>query len=194
MPVVPPWPGGRRGLSTGWHGDAGWPWWSRAVSHSSSVLATSELPALAGGSPSPYSRTVPLALVTLRDLLRKQKVTMVEVFKRAGTDRRKTTRADFIHIIKAVRRELKRNKLLQLCPIFLACKPRVLSVELQEGALSLAESCRGDKSSPLRLTLRCVKSTQRMFILVEERQSQRIELYSLTLGGLTAAATLPLLH
>ncbi|XP_072732223.1 methyl-CpG-binding domain protein 4 isoform X1 [Ciconia boyciana] len=43
----------------------------------------------------------PPALVTLHNLLRKQKLTMVDVFKRAGMDRRKITRADFIHIIKA---------------------------------------------------------------------------------------------
>lgn len=65
----------------------------------------------------------PLALVTLHNLLHKQKLTMVDVFKRAGMDRRKITRADFIHVIKAVRREPKRQELLQLCCIFPRANP-----------------------------------------------------------------------
>lgn len=74
----------------------------------------------------------PLALVTLRNLLHKQKLTMVDVLKRAGMDRRKTTRADFIHIIEVVGRELKRNELAFIqnttLPYFPACKPRVVSM------------------------------------------------------------------
>ena len=61
----------------------------------------------------------------------------------------------------------------------------------------LAESYRGENLLPSEgppqsdPTLSEIHSEN---ILVEERQPQRIELYSLILGGLTAAATLLLLH
>lgn len=76
-----------------------------------------------GGHPPLIRAPYPPALVTLHNLLHKQKLTMVDVFKRAGMDRRKITRADFIHVIKAVRRELKRQELLQLCCIFPRANP-----------------------------------------------------------------------
>ncbi|NXJ37252.1 EFC12 protein, partial [Ciconia maguari] len=65
----------------------------------------------------------PPALVTLHNLLRKQKLTMVDVFKRAGMDRRKITRADFIHIIKATKVPIS-DKDLETVIIFLASSKR----------------------------------------------------------------------
>lgn len=79
----------------------------------------------------------PQALVTLHNLLHKQKLRMVDVFKKAGMDRRKITRTDFIRVIKEVRREQKNNEQLQLCPIFLHADPEQME-ELQQGAFSLA--------------------------------------------------------
>ncbi|KAF1542787.1 EF-hand calcium-binding domain-containing protein 12, partial [Eudyptula albosignata] len=61
----------------------------------------------------------PLALVTLRNLLHKQKLTMVDVLKRAGMDRRKTTRADFIRII-----EVTKVSIMEAVIIFLASSKR----------------------------------------------------------------------
>ncbi|XP_075370603.1 EF-hand calcium-binding domain-containing protein 12 isoform X2 [Mycteria americana] len=65
----------------------------------------------------------PPALVTLHSLLRKQKLTIVDVFKRAGMDRRKITRADFIHIIKATKVPIS-DKDLETVIIFLASSKR----------------------------------------------------------------------
>ncbi|XP_010568511.1 PREDICTED: EF-hand calcium-binding domain-containing protein 12 [Haliaeetus leucocephalus] len=72
-----------------------------------------------GGHPPLIRAPYPPALVTLHNLLRKQKLTMVDVFKRAGTDRRKITRADFIHVIKATKVPIS-DKDLETVIIFLA--------------------------------------------------------------------------
>ncbi|KAF1590297.1 EF-hand calcium-binding domain-containing protein 12, partial [Eudyptes moseleyi] len=61
----------------------------------------------------------PLALVTLCNLLRKQKLTVVDVLKRAGMDRRKTMRADFIHIITVTK-----VSIMEAVIIFLASSKR----------------------------------------------------------------------
>ncbi|XP_009693977.1 PREDICTED: EF-hand calcium-binding domain-containing protein 12, partial [Cariama cristata] len=62
-------------------------------------------------------------LVTRHNLLRKQKLTMVDLFKRAGMDRRKITRADFIRVIKATKVPIS-DKDLEMVIIFLASSKR----------------------------------------------------------------------
>lgn len=65
----------------------------------------------------------PQALVTLHDLLRRRKTTLVNVFKKAGMEGRNIKKADFIKIIKQVWRAQESNKLLQLHLLFLCANP-----------------------------------------------------------------------
>ncbi|NWI23192.1 EFC12 protein, partial [Sula dactylatra] len=60
----------------------------------------------------------PQALVTLQDLLHKQKLRMVNVFRKAGMDERKIKRADFIRVIKETQVPIS-NKDLEDVVIFL---------------------------------------------------------------------------
>ncbi|NXQ94128.1 EFC12 protein, partial [Sagittarius serpentarius] len=76
-----------------------------------------------GGHPPLIRAPYPPALVMLHNLLHKQKLTMVDTFKRAGMDRRKITRADFIHIIKATKVPIS-DKDLETVIIFLASSKR----------------------------------------------------------------------
>ncbi|KFR02379.1 EF-hand calcium-binding domain-containing protein 12, partial [Nipponia nippon] len=76
-----------------------------------------------GGHPPLIRAPYPPALVTLHNLLRKQKLTLVDVFKKAGMDRRKITRADFIHVIKASKVPIS-DKDLETVIIFLASSKR----------------------------------------------------------------------
>ncbi|XP_029851890.1 EF-hand calcium-binding domain-containing protein 12 isoform X2 [Aquila chrysaetos chrysaetos] len=76
-----------------------------------------------GGHPPHIHAPYPPALVTLHNLLRKQKLTMVDTFKRAGMDRRKITRADFVHVIKATKVPIS-DKDLETVIIFLASSKR----------------------------------------------------------------------
>ncbi|XP_049682280.1 EF-hand calcium-binding domain-containing protein 12 [Accipiter gentilis] len=97
-----------------------------AMTHSLGVLSHSP-PASGqpwqGGHPPLIRAPYPPALVTLHNLLHKQKLTMVDVFKRAGMDRRKITRADFIHVIKATKVPIS-DKDLETVIIFLASSKR----------------------------------------------------------------------
>ena len=70
----------------------------------------------------------PQDLVTLHNLLRKQKWLIVSFFREAGVGMRKILGADFIQVIKGVCREQKGSELLPL-PYVLVCRPRVVSVE-----------------------------------------------------------------
>ena len=79
----------------------------------------------------------PQALVTPHNLLQKKKLRLVDVFKKAGMERRKIKREDFIKVIKEVRQEQKSKERLQLCPIFLHANPEQTE-ELQQGAFLLA--------------------------------------------------------
>ncbi|KAM6229235.1 EF-hand calcium-binding domain-containing protein 12 isoform 1-T1 [Spheniscus humboldti] len=65
----------------------------------------------------------PQALVTLHNLLHKQKLRMVDVFKKAGMDRRKITRADFIRVIKETKVPIS-DKDLEDIVIFLTSSKR----------------------------------------------------------------------
>ncbi|XP_050760328.1 EF-hand calcium-binding domain-containing protein 12 [Gymnogyps californianus] len=76
-----------------------------------------------GGHPPLIRALYPTALVRLHNLLRKQKLTMVDAFKRAGMDRRKITRADFIRVIKATEVPIS-DKDLETVIIFLASSKR----------------------------------------------------------------------
>ncbi|KAF1666761.1 EF-hand calcium-binding domain-containing protein 12, partial [Aptenodytes patagonicus] len=87
-----------------------------AVTHSLGCSPLASCQPWQGGRP-------PLALVTLCNLLRKQKLTMVDVLERAGMDRRKITRADFIHIIKVTKVSIS-DKDLEAVIIFLASSKR----------------------------------------------------------------------
>ena len=82
----------------------------------------------------------PQDLVTLCNLLRKQKWLIVDFFREAGVGTRKIPGAGFIQVIKGVCREQNRSELLAL-PYVLVCRPRVVSVEevvaVQQGALCL---------------------------------------------------------
>ena len=92
----------------------------------------------------------PQDLVRLHNLLRKQKWPIVDFFKEAGVGTRKIPGADFIQVIKGVRREQNGSELLPL-PYVLACRPRVVSVEemvaVQQGALSLVLPSEDDSHS-----------------------------------------------
>ncbi|NXW50500.1 EFC12 protein, partial [Nyctiprogne leucopyga] len=60
----------------------------------------------------------PQALVTLHNLLNEKKLTMVEVFQKAGMEKRKIKRADFIKVIKETKVPIS-NKDLEDAVIFL---------------------------------------------------------------------------
>ncbi|GAB0194373.1 EF-hand calcium-binding domain-containing protein 12 [Grus japonensis] len=94
-----------------------------AVIHSLGSSPPASCQPLQGGHPPLICSPYPLALITLHNLLRKQKLTMADVFKRAGMDRRKITRADFIRIIKATKVPIS-NKDLETVIIFLASSAR----------------------------------------------------------------------
>ncbi|XP_074931403.1 EF-hand calcium-binding domain-containing protein 12 [Phalacrocorax aristotelis] len=65
----------------------------------------------------------PQALVTLQDLLHKQKLRLVNVFKRAGMDGRKIKRADFIRIIKETKVPISNNDLEDVVIFLTSSKP-----------------------------------------------------------------------
>ncbi|NWH19741.1 EFC12 protein, partial [Grus americana] len=94
-----------------------------AVTHSLGSSPPARCQPLQGGHTPLICSPYPLALITLHNLLRKQKLTMADVFKRAGMDRRKITRADFIRIIKATKVPIS-NKDLETVIIFLASSAR----------------------------------------------------------------------
>ncbi|KFO06305.1 EF-hand calcium-binding domain-containing protein 12, partial [Balearica regulorum gibbericeps] len=94
-----------------------------AVTHSLGVSVCGSCQPWQGGHPPLTRAPYPLALITLHNLLRKQKLTMADVFKRAGMDRRKITRADFIRVIKATKVPIS-NKDLETLIIFLASSVR----------------------------------------------------------------------
>ncbi|NXU27558.1 EFC12 protein, partial [Thalassarche chlororhynchos] len=83
-----------------------------------------------GGHPPLIRAPYPPDLVMLHNLLHKQKLTMVDAFKRAGMDQRKITRADFIHIIKATKVPIS-DKDLETVITFLASSKRgdLISIE-----------------------------------------------------------------
>ena len=86
----------------------------------------------------------------MRNLLRKQKWSIVDFFRAAGVGTRKIPGAGFIQVIKGVCREQNRSELLAL-PYVLVCRPRVVSVEdmvaVQQGALSLVLPSEDDSHS-----------------------------------------------
>ncbi|XP_075618646.1 EF-hand calcium-binding domain-containing protein 12 isoform X2 [Balearica regulorum gibbericeps] len=94
-----------------------------AVTHSLGSSPPGSCQPWQGGHPPLTRAPYPLALITLHNLLRKQKLTMADVFKRAGMDRRKITRADFICVIKATKVPIS-NKDLETLIIFLASSVR----------------------------------------------------------------------
>ncbi|XP_076216249.1 EF-hand calcium-binding domain-containing protein 12-like isoform X2 [Aptenodytes patagonicus] len=65
----------------------------------------------------------PQALVTLHNLLQKQKLRMVDVFKKAGMDRRKITRADFIRVIKETKVPISDKDLEDVVIFLTSSKP-----------------------------------------------------------------------
>ncbi|XP_075346541.1 uncharacterized protein LOC142404023 [Mycteria americana] len=88
-----------------------------AVTDSLDVSTESSQPRKKGTIPlicAPY----PQALVTLHNLLHKQKLRMVDVFRKAGMDGRKIKRADFVRVIKETKVPIS-NKDLEDVVIFL---------------------------------------------------------------------------
>ncbi|KFW89451.1 EF-hand calcium-binding domain-containing protein 12, partial [Phalacrocorax carbo] len=65
----------------------------------------------------------PQALVTLQDLLHKQKLRLVNVFKRADMDGRKIKREDFIRIIKKTKVPVSNNDLEDVVIFLTSSKP-----------------------------------------------------------------------
>ncbi|NXS51101.1 EFC12 protein, partial [Balaeniceps rex] len=93
-----------------------------AVTDSLDVSTESSQPWKKGGIPlvcAPY----PQALVTLHSLLHKQKLRMVDVFRKAGMDGRKIKRADFIKVIKETKVPISDKDLEDVVIFLTSSKP-----------------------------------------------------------------------
>ncbi|XP_035170427.1 EF-hand calcium-binding domain-containing protein 12-like [Oxyura jamaicensis] len=75
------------------------------------------------GSPPLICAPYPQALITLHNLLQQQKLTMVDIFRRAGMEQRKIMRADFIKVIKETKVPIS-DKELEDVVIFLTSSKR----------------------------------------------------------------------
>ncbi|NXI70579.1 EFC12 protein, partial [Anseranas semipalmata] len=83
------------------------------------------------GSPPLICAPYPQALITLHNLLHKQKLTMVDIFKKAGMDQRKIMRADFIKIIKEKKVPIS-DKELEDVVIFLTSSKRGNYISMED--------------------------------------------------------------
>ncbi|NXK53668.1 EFC12 protein, partial [Chauna torquata] len=107
-------------------------------------ICCSSQPRKKGSVPLIYA-PYPQALVTLHNLLRKKKLTMVDVFKKAGMEQRKITRADFIKVIKETKVPVS-DKDLEDVVIFLTSSKRgnyITSEDLAECQKQWLEMRRG---------------------------------------------------